>query len=714
MSLEQPAPESMGISGAGTLDGRAGGGDWIANLFAPRSVALIGASEDPHRAGGRLVTYMATNGYTGRIYCVNPGRSTVSGLPCFPTIADVPEPVDLALVAVNAKLAPDVVAAVGRAGVPVAVVFASGFAELGVAGAQLQQRLAEAVRDTGVRVLGPNTAGVRATHLGLFGEQGTNLGTVGYRTGSVAMVSQSGALGGYFGSTYLKRMGVGTRYFVDTGNEVDIDAADCVDYIARDDAVSCIALILEATADGRKLTQTVAKATANGKPVLVLKVGRTEAGMRAASSHTAAMASQVELFEAELAAAGAFVTRDEVQLADALLLHATGCAPAGNRVAVITPSGGFGVLALDLASEMGLELPDLPLPGDALSDVGLGGSTNPLELAALAGRGTELLSTALDHVSAQPTVDAVVLWHPHRLLDAAEGYANAAALIASRERSGKPHFHCGMLNPDLAERLVDAGVATFSAPRRLFSAISAVCDPAARIVASPAVDRAEHHATALAPAEARAILAEIGLSTVETRVVATADQAVQAGEDWGAPVFLKLESQLATHKTEAGLVLGPLAGSSIGAAFAALAGSGTMARDAAAQIVAQPLVTGVELALGGYVDPIFGPSVVVAHGGIYVEILRDAAFAAAPIDLDRALSMLGGLRIYPALVGARGRRLDVTAVAEALVALSRFVGSVSDPAFSIDINPLIVRAAGAVAVDARVFATAGVIRHARG
>lgn len=463
MTLDARAPEVASDSGA--ADRQPAAGDGIGNLFAPRSVVLIGASEDPHRAGGRLVKYMATNGYSGRIYCVNPGRSTVQGLPCFPSVADLPEAVDLALVAVNAGLAPGVVAEVGRAGVPVAVVFASGFAEIGEPGVELQRRLVDAVRETGVRVLGPNTAGVRATHLGLFGEQGTNLGTVGYRTGSVAMVSQSGALGGYFGSTYLKRMGVGTRYFVDTGNEVDIDAADCIDYIARDDAVSCIALILEATADGRKLTRTVARAVAAGKPVLVLKVGRSEAGMRAASSHTAAMSSQVELFEAELARAGAFVTRDEVQLADALLLHATGCAPAGNRVAVITPSGGFGVLALDLASEMGLALPELRLPDDeVLHDIGLGGSTNPLELAALAGRGTALLERALDHVSSQPNVDGVILWHPHRLLDEAEGEANAAALIASRVRSGKPHFHCGMLTPAVEARLVDSGVATLSHP----------------------------------------------------------------------------------------------------------------------------------------------------------------------------------------------------------------------------------------------------------
>jgi hypothetical protein len=171
------------------------------------------------------------------------------------------------------------------------------------------------------------------------------------------------------------------------------------------------------------------------------------------------------------------------------------------------------------------------------------------------------------------------------------------------------------------------------------------------------------------------------------------------------PIFLKLESRGATHKTEAGLVKGPLAGRSIGDAFVALAASDTATRDPSAQIVAQPLVTGVELALGGYLDPVFGPSVMVAHGGIFVEVLRDSSIAAAPVDLDRAEAMLRGLRIYPALSGARGRPADLTAAAEAVVALSRYLGTVTDTTFSIDINPLIVRADGdgAVCVDARIF-----------
>lgn len=676
-------------------------------LFDPKSVAIVGASEEPTRAGGRIVGYMADNGYAGRLHYVNPTRSTLRGRPCYPTIADVPEPVDLALIVLGADRVPEAVADCAKSGARAAVVFATGFAEAGAAGIELQSRLAAGLRGTRMRLLGPNTAGVRRTDIGLFGEQGTNLGTVGYRAGSVAMISQSGALGGYFGSTYLlHQLGVGSRYFVDTGNEVDVDVADCVEHISRDEAVSCVAMILESCRDGRKLAAAVRSARERGRPVLCLKVGRTAAGIDAARSHTAAMASRTELLEAELAAAGAFVTRDEVQLADALLLHSTGAVPRGRRLGIVTPSGGFGVMALDLASELGVELPDIARPTDgALVRSGLGAMSNPLEVAALAAPGTDLLEASLRHVGAQPTVDAVVLWHPHRLLLVGEQEGHVAALRRAREAGGKPHFHCGIAPAEVKARLQAAGIVSFDSPTRLMRAVAAVAPAAPAAVAAKAAGRyADDGGTVMPADEARERLLGAGIAFVETVVVRDARDAAAVHERWGRPVMLKLETSAATHKTERGLAIGPLSGASIPAAFARLAGSETARLDPAARVVAQPYETGIELALGAYVDPAFGPSVMAAHGGIFVEVLKDAAFAAAPIGRSRALALLGSLRISPALLGARGRPADLEAAADALVALSRFIAAAGDPGLSVDVNPLIVRAhgAGAVAVDARI------------
>jgi acyl-CoA synthetase (NDP forming) len=326
-----------------------------------------------------------------------------------------------------------------------------------------------------------------------------------------------------------------------------------------------------------------------------------------------------------------------------------------------------------------------------------------------------LLESALEHVRNQPTIDSVVLWHPHRLLDEQEGDGNAAALINSRAVSGKPHFHCGMQLPEIERRLVEAGVAAFQSPRRLFRALAAVV-PRTDPVPSPPTRSDDAGVSAMTAADARALLDRIGVPSVATRPVANAAEAVAASEAWGAPIFLKLESRHASHKTEGGLVKGPLAGSSIRAAFDDLARAELAASDPDAQIVAQPLVTGIELALGGYVDPVFGPAVMVAHGGTLVEVLRDAAFAAAPVDRDRAIGMLRSLRVYPALAGARGHAADVAAAAEAIVALSRYMQTVADPALSIDINPLIVgrQGKGAVSVDARVEGVPSVAAGTRG
>ena len=677
----------------------------LAALFAPRSVALVGAGADPDRAGGRLVAYMTGNGYAGRIHLVNPRRTEIDGRPCHPSIAALPEPVDLALIALNARLAPGAVAEAGRAGVRAAVVFASGFAELGEQGAALQRELAAAAEGTGVRVLGPNTAGVRATAIGLFGEQGTNLATVGYRPGSVAMISQSGALGGYFGSTYLTRLGVGTRYFVDTGNEIDVDAADCLEHVSRDPQVSCVALVLEGCKDGRKLTRAVRDAVRRGLPVLFMKVGRSTAGVAAAQSHTAAMASSAELLETELAAAGAVVTRDEVQLADAMLLHATGSAPAGRRLGIVTPSGGFGVLALDIAAESGLTLPPLPLPTSPrlAGSVGLGGMGNPLEVAVLAAPGTDLLAETLRHVGEQPDVDAVVLWHPHRMLLEKEQDAHLEVLARRRVQTGKPHFHCGIVPPEFGERLQAAGVLSFSAPSRLMKAIAAAAGPPAPVAAASSTQPAQTP-EGLSAEEARALLDRAGIEVLRTEVVATAEEAMRLHERWGRLVFLKLESTAATHKTEHGLVRGPLGGPAVARAFAELAASPVRAADPDARIVVQPFETGVELALGTSYDAAFGPAVMVGHGGVNVEVLRDIAFAAAPVDAERAREMLRGLRIHPALAGARGTPADVDAVVAALVGLSELAAGPAGMGVSIDVNPLVVRPAGrgAVAVDVRV------------
>jgi acyl-CoA synthetase (NDP forming) len=675
-------------------------------LFTPASVAVVGALDDPSRAGGRLVGYLTEYGYDGTVYMVNPTKDSIAGRPCYPSVSELPEVVDLALITLSARRVPAALREIGETKVGAAVVFATGFAEVGGDGVELQAEMDEVVKTYSTRVLGPNTAGVRSSMIRFFGEQGTNLATVGYRPGSVAVVSQSGALGGYFGSTYLSRVGVGTRYFVDTGNEVDVDVADCLEYLSSDPEVSCIAVMLESCRDGRRLVSAVHLAHERGLPVVVLKVGRSRAGMEAARSHTAALASGMEVLTAELRAGGAVVVEDELQLVDSLRLFASGRRLGGRRVGVVTPSGGFGVLALDVASEQGVEMPPVE-PFTQGGEVGLGGSTNPLELAGLATSGTELLEAALIHMASQENLDGVILWHPHRLLRPDQQEPHLSALSKSQEMTGKPHFHCGLVTDDFRSRLVEASLVSIETPTRLMRAIAAASPPgpAAEYERMPTSQfiLGQQEGGVRSGEEVRSWLSGVGIDVLSSEPVDTPHRAEEVAKQLGGLVMVKVESVRATHKTELGLVQGPMSPADVGAVVGDYLELPLFGEDPDARVVLQPFEQGIELALGAYFDPLFGPTVMVAQGGIFTEVIRDAAFAAAPVTHTRAGELLRQLRIYPALSGYRGNPADIDAVVVSLVRLSEAVASAEDR-FSLDINPLIVRGAGrgAIAVDARI------------
>jgi acetate---CoA ligase (ADP-forming) len=679
----------------------------LGRLFRPETVAIVGATDNPVRPGGRLVRYMTENGFAGRLYFVNPRRDSLLGQPCHPSVDALPEEIDLLLLAISGDQVPAVLADAGARGVGAAVVFASN-STAHPDYASFQRSLRDARADYPMRVLGPNTAGLRSTHLRLFAEQGTNLMSASFLNGSTAFISQSGGLGSYFGSTYLQRLGVGTRYYVDTGNEIDIDAADCLNFISADPAVSAVGMVLESCRDGRKLAAAVALARERNKAVFFLKVGRSAAGMQAALSHTAALASQTELLESEIADAGGLVTRDERQMEDGLLLHATGNVPPGRRLGVVTPSGGFGVLALDLASELGLEVPDVEpaIEADTRRRLNLGGSNNPLEMAGPYEQETERLATSLDYLASKDRVDAIVLWQPHRYLIPAEQQTHLPILAASRRKSGKPHYHCGMLPSSVAEGWRQEGLLSFESPSRLMVAIELVTRGG-----TDGVRRTEPSAdpvgdgVSLDGEAARARLASTEITINPTVAVVDLAHALSLQREWQSDVIMKVESPNIAHKSDHGLVVGPLGEAEIGAAFQALTSSDAMIHDREARLVLQPFVRGIELALGAYRDPSFGPCVMVAQGGTLLELVGDTSFAAAPIDRDKARCMIERLRIGPAFCGYRGLHMDLDAVLSAIVSLSRFIAAPENADLAaVDVNPYIVLASGrgAVAVDLQV------------
>lgn len=677
----------------------------IGALLAPRSVAVIGASVDQGRVGGRALNILRSFGYAGAVYAVNPKETAIGDVPCVASIADLPEPVDLAIICLRAAQIPDALRECGRRGVASAVVFADGFADAALR-ADLEQALADARAQSGLRILGPNTIGFRVVDTGLFATFAADVET-GVQVGSVAMIGQSGGLSVYFGSAFLRRRGVGSKYVIDTGNEFDVDAAECLDRIAEDADVSCVALILEGCRDGRALVRAAAKAIANGKTVVCLKTGRSKAGLHQVASHTGALAGSVALFETALRDVGVRIARDETELMDAVVIASAGKAPRGRRVGVVTPSGGFAILTLDAAEQFGMEVPEPATPpSDAQrSKLAFGSFANPLDYSATMSAGAGAMETALGWMASQPNIDAVILWQAHSILreDRQRGlYPALKDLVASTD---KPIFLCGLTTPKFEQRLREIGVLSFEEPTRLVRAlgIAAPAGEPAREEDAPEATEASPRAT-LGGERARTILGDLpGLPHVASYPVASLQAALDRQKQLNGRVVLKVESDRFPHKSDLGLVQGPVDAADLAFAFGRIEAARRACGADDVPIVMQPFERGFELALGAYIDPAFGPSVMVASGGIFLEIVADTAFAPAPITQQQARRLILKLRGAPIMLGARGQRVaDIDAAAAALADLSQFISRSADAYQEIDINPLIVRekGKGVVAVDA--------------
>jgi len=669
-------------------------------FFDPRSIAVIGASSETTRAGGRVMAALANAGYPGRVFPVNPNQSAINNLPCYPSVGVVPEPVELAALCVPAERVPDVLRQCGQAGVKAALVFADGFRDPGLR-ADFDAALAEARAASGLRVIGPNTIGIRNSHTRAY-PTFSSAAEDAPMPGPVATIAQSGGLSGVFGVVALRRRGLGPYCVIDTGNEFDVDIAECLDYLAEEPGVTVISIIIEGARDGRRLMAGVRKARANGKAVVFLKTGRSAAALHQVASHTGALAGSAAMFDAAMRVAGATVVRDESELLDAVVLHAFDRVPKGRRLGAVTPSGGYAILTLDAAERYGMAMPAPaidPTP-EQRADIKLGVFGNPFDMSSTISAGPRGLETSLLWMASQPNVDAILLWQA-AILDQPSTQPRVLAVLQRLvAQTDKPVFCCGLTTQDFQAKLREIGVLWFDEPTRLVRALSVVttpADPEAPPAAAPASTR-----RVISGAAARAVLT--GLPHVATIPVASAEAARRVMRDLGTErAILKVESERIAHKTEFGLVSAPLRPDDLAAEFARLEMVRGRTDDPTAPIVLQPFESGTELALGAFVDPVFGPSVMVALGGIFLEVLRDTVFAPAPVTNAEARDMVLRLKAAAVLRGARGRPpADIDAVAQALAALSRFIADNAERYAEIDINPLIVRSEGqgAVAVDA--------------
>jgi acyl-CoA synthetase (NDP forming) len=668
-------------------------------LFAPRSVAVLGVSRNPAKLGFRLLQNVKESGYAGDIYPVNPGGEPILGCATVASVEALPEGVDLALVSLPAPAVPGAIRALAARRARAAVVLSSGFGEVDADGRTSQAALLASARAAGLRLVGPNCMGVYSAPARLNGTYFWDLPRV---SGGIGVVSQSGAYGGLI-FRHLGSRGLGVSRFLSIGNQADVDVAEVVDYLADDPATTLIACFVEALGDGRRFVDVAARATA-GKPLVVLKGGRSEAGRRAAGSHTGALAGAYEVYRAAFRRAGAVLAEETEEFFDAIeaLVVAGGRRPTGPGVAVLTVSGGPSVVAADTAEREGLVVPALDeatrtalralLPSFAA--VG-----NPVDLTPQVA--PERIAAAARLVFGAPAVAGVVAVDVG--LDVPEF---ADGILAAAETTGKPVVAFAADAPGIAARFRAGGAPVLPTPERAVRAWRALWAAGRR--RPPAAPRP--HAVdvasltggargALPYPAARRLLEAFGVRFCRESVVSTPDEAVTAAAAIGYPVVVKADVSGLTHKTEAGAVrLDVRDETAVREACRALAASTGAERF----VVQERVGPGVELLVGGRRDESFGPVVVAGSGGILTEVVRDVSVRLAPLDPAEAAEMLGeGVRAR-LLAGPRGLPVvEPGAVVEVILAVADLLAA--EPRVrEVDVNPVIAAGPRAVAVDALV------------
>lgn len=687
-------------------------------LFAPRSIAIVGASQDATRIGGRPVDFLKRNGFEGRILPVNPAASTVQGLAAVPRLDAVPEGLDVAIIAIPAARVLDAVEQAASRGVRGLVIFSSGFAEVDEGGAELQARVAARAREAGIRVLGPNCIGFVNKSCNVYASFSPVIGMGTAERGAVGIVSQSGAFGA-FAYTLARRRGLGLSKWIATGNEADVDVADCIAWLARDDQTRVILAYLEGARDGRKLMAALAMARENGKPVIVTKVGRSAIGSAAAASHTAALAGEDKVWDAVLRQCGAWRARSVEAFFDVGHAVAVAGLPKARSVGLVTVSGGVGVLMADDASEAGLDVAEMPAAAQRAikSEVPFAATRNPLDITGQVTNDPTLLERAILRMLDGGAYQMLASFN------AAQGLSTAGRTEMPRMFGAIRARHpdvllavCSVFVDELRRELERDGVLAFEDPSRMITTLGALAWLAeahrkpAPFRLPPGVPPAlELPAEPLDEPGALAMLRHAGLPVMPFEIATDVESAIDAANRIGFPVALKVVSADIAHKTDVGGVRLNIADEvALRIAWSAIEESVARVAPHArvrGQLVAPMITGGVQCIAGVQRDPVFGHVVMFGLGGVFVEALDDVVFRAAPIDRDEALEMIGEIRGRRVLDGLRGAApCDVDALADALAALSAFAIEAGDRLSSVDVNPLVVlpQGRGVMALDAVV------------
>ncbi|MGI5490116.1 acetate--CoA ligase family protein [Microtetraspora malaysiensis] len=685
-------------------------------LLSPRSIAMVGASNSPTRIGGTVFGNLL-RAFPGEVYPVHPKDEVVQGRTAYRSVRDLPEAVDMAVIAVPAPAVVDVVAECAALGVGGATVITSGFAEAGPEGQALQDRLTAVARETGIRVVGPNCIGYMNTHGGVMANFMITPDQPMPEAGPVALVSQSGGFGSYITNKAVLA-GLRLGWFVSTGNEADVNVATVLRHLVERPEVGVLLSFAETLRDPEVFVETARRAAELDKPLVLLKAGRSEEAARAAMSHTASIVGSAQVLDAVCRQYGVFVASTMEELLDLGTIFQDGRRAGGDRVIVMTSSGGAGVLLADEAGQAGLTVPELPKDEQAALAADMpvpfyGSTANPVDTTAQTTAMPDAYRKVLDAVAASPSADmlAAVTW-------AGPGPANDA-IVEMYRTTTKP---VAILSTAWSAQFQQAGVPTFTDPRRAMVALAGLARQSARgpLPPNPAAfttdaDRVRRvremiaeagRETTLLESTGKRILAMYGVPVTREELVIGEDAAVEAADRIGGPVAIKVMSYQLPHKSDAGAIrLGLRGADAVRAGYREmLAEVARREPDAVVEgvLVQQMAAARLELTCGVQRDPVFGPMVAIGLGGVLVEVLSEAVLLRPPFDADTALAALGGLLGGRLITGRRGlSEEEQRAAAQVMTGLGALALELDEVA-EVDVNPLRVADGVVLAADALI------------
>ena len=688
----------------------------LESLLRPQSVAVIGASDNPARIGGRPIYSMLKDNFQGKLFPVNPNRDIVQGLQAYPNISSVPVPVDSAVISVPENVALQVIKECAESGVKSAVVFTSGFAETGTAGLDAQQQIAKIASDSGMRILGPNCLGVFNLSAGWFGTFANTLASKKIPTGPIGIVTQSGAYGGHL-FTITQNRGVGTNYWVTTGNEVDIDVAEVIKFYASEPEIRVIISYAEGIKNGNRMREALQAARNAKKPIIFMKVGSTEAGARAAASHTASLAGEDAIYDGLFKQYGVYRAETTEEMADVAYACQFGRYPNGPKIGLQTISGGIGVQMADAASKKGFDVAPLPKSTQEkiINLIPFAGVNNPVDFTGQVLNERKLLEDSMRFVIDEADYDSQILYLASLPISEFTKDISLEIFTALRKRYPEELMFLSMIGPQESRKpYEEIGYPCFedhSLAVRAMAALryfaEAFKQGKQKVIPSTKGNKLARLEKNISEFEAKSILSAAGIPANREILTQSCEEAIEAQKTIDGPVVLKVASPDIPHKTEiGGVLLNLTTKEEVEESYQKLitnVQSNAPKAKIDGIIVAEMITGGIETVLGVTKDPVFGPTVMFGLGGVFVEVLKDVTFRVAPFGPKEAHRMIDEIRGRAVLDGARGAPpADIDALANAISTLSIFAAENSDTIQTIDINPFLALPKGAVAVDALI------------